>query len=162
MIQTYGKSGRPLDPDGEPDGDPIGGGDWGVAGPTVGGADGLREAGPGEATGLGPDPQPDTARATSHTNASGALRGPRAVMSPIRRLPLAAAPEQRAEDAPDDVLPQARACDLATGPDRRIDRPLTRPCVSFGLLCGGPSLALLFASRAFVGSLDLALLTSEL
>jgi hypothetical protein len=93
MIQTYGKSGRPLDADGEPDSDPLGVSEGEVACPTVGCADGLGGPGGGEGAELGPDPQPDTARATSHTNASSALRGPRAVMSPIRRLPLAAAPE---------------------------------------------------------------------
>src|SRR4029079_244245 len=83
-------------------------------------------------------------------------------MSPLRRLPLAAAPEQRPEYPPDDVLPEPRCDDLAAGADRRIERLLAGPCVGFCLFGRGRWLPRRFPRRPLVRRVDLALLTREL
>src|SRR5689334_18670087 len=83
-------------------------------------------------------------------------------LSPFRRLPFAAAPEQCPEDPPDDVLSQSRRHDLATGPDRRVDRLLTRLGVSLCLPSGRPSLLILLTSCPLLGGVDLPLLTRQL
>ena len=123
MIQTYGKSGRPLDADGEPDSDPLGVSEGEVVGPTVGGADGLGGPAGGEGVELGPDPQPDTARATSHTNA----RVPSAAREPSCP-PFAAYPLR---PPPNNVpkTPRMMSCprrELATLPPVRIAVSIVR------------------------------------
>ena len=95
MIQTYGKSGRPLDVEAEPDGEP--GADVGTdpVGASVAGGDGIRDGAADVDGEPDPVPQPSTARATSHTtNASGGgLLGRGSVMSPFRRYRLRPPPK---------------------------------------------------------------------